>query len=340
MTGRILVERSGLAFVTDLGRTTGPRFGLATNGALDQRSAKVANVLVANDLNAPLIEITAFELSLRVEAELLIAVTGAELSFTVNGYQRPQWQPVAVSRGDYVVIGPMTRGLRAYLAIYGSVEATYLLDSCAPDSAIGFGAALHPGEVLTTNIDSVRAVNPYLGVPFFNFEALPAPMLSMPLIDVTDGPDIDEFGDEAPHLFTKPYTLSPVSNHIGLRFAGGPIPQRCTSDEKLSRGVPIGAVEVAHGDELLVLHRGRGVTAGYPVLGVVTASSLDTLAQVRPAQQVRFRRTDVATAVLCRRAENQKLRALAQRVGNAFTELGLNVSSLDRNPDTATLTCS
>ena len=91
--------------------------------------------------------------------------------------------------------------------------------------------------------------------------------------------------------------IGDTSNHIGLRLRRHrrrrPAGAR-TGDEVLSRGVPIGAVEVPAGDELMVLHRGRGVTAGYPVLAVVTATGLSRLGQARPGQSVSFARVPLA----------------------------------------------
>jgi allophanate hydrolase subunit 2 len=107
-----------------------------------------------------------------------------------------------------------------------------------------------------------------------------------------------------------------------LRFAGEP-PVRQTSGEILSRGVPVGAVEVPAGTEVLVLHRGRGVTAGYPVLGVVTGAGLDALAQVRPGDEVRFRHCTLQQAVARTRSRRAASDALARRVATAFDGLGL-----------------
>jgi biotin-dependent carboxylase-like uncharacterized protein len=336
MTGYWRVEEAGSAVVTDLGRMAGPTFGLATNGALDQYSAQVANILVANNVSDPLIELTARGMRLRVHADLLVAVTGAELAFTVNGSSRPTWQPVFVADGDVVELGPTTRGLRAYLSVHGSFDAPHLLGSCAPDSVIGFGLNLRQGDEFAAKAAIPSATNPYLGVPLFNFPTVRPALEAVPTIYVTDGPDIEEFGTEATALFGATYTVSPVSNHIGLRLGGGPVPRRTTSGEVLSRAVPIGAVEAPPGDELLILHRGRGVTAGYPVLGVVTSASLDTLAQVRPGQQLRFQRTDVRAAIGLKRSQHQRVLALARRVGNAFTSLGIEVSGLEHQRPGAT----
>jgi biotin-dependent carboxylase-like uncharacterized protein len=331
MTGHWSVEEARLAVVTDLGRIAGPTLGLATNGALDQYSAQVANILVANNVSDPLIELTAMGMKLRVhDAYLLIAVTGAELALTVNGSRRAMWQPVMLAHGDVVELGPMTRGLRAYLSVHGSLDAPYLLGSCAPDTVIGFGLHLSTGDQFAARTAIPSVVNPYLGVSLFNFPTVPPTLEAIPTIYVTDGPDIEEFGTQAAALFGPEYTVSPVSNHIGLRLGGGPVPRRMRGGEILSRAVPVGAVEAPPGDELLILHRGRAVTAGYPVLGVVTSASLDTLAQVRPGQQVRFQRTDVHAAIGLKRSQHQRVQGLVGRVMNAYTSLGIDVSALER----------
>jgi allophanate hydrolase subunit 2 len=69
------------------------------------------------------------------------------------------------------------------------------------------------------------------------------------------------------------------------------------------------------------LHRGRGVTAGYPVLAVVTTTGLDALGQVRPGQVVRFRRRTVAEAVAACRARRGAIDALRVRATNVYSSL-------------------
>ena len=59
--------------------------------------------------------------------------------------------------------------------------------------------------------------------------------------------------------------------------------------EILSRGVPVGAVQVPPSGGLLVLLYGRLLTAGYPIPYVATTVSLDTLGQVRPGDQLVLR---------------------------------------------------
>ena len=322
MNGRIVVEQSGNSVVTDLGRFRGPRFGLPVNGALDQFSARAANILAGNPDNAPLLEVTALDFRMRADQDILIAVTGAPLTLTVGGREQPQWEPVSVCAGEAVAIRGIHTGLRSYLAIHGSVDAPLLMGSCAPDTVIGFGLKLGEGTVLGIRRSVAPLRQPYFDIPLFRLGLERPAMGSELVVDVTDGPDVAEFGDTASLLFASGYTVSGRSNHIGLRL-GGQLPERMSNAEVLSRGVPVGAVEVPNREELLVLHRGRGVTAGYPVLAVATSLGLDVLAQARPGDVVRFRKTTVAEATLAYRAAMRRLESLRTTVNTVFKLLGV-----------------
>ena len=322
MSGSLIIQQPGNSVVTDLGRFRGPRFGLPVNGALDQFSARAANILAANADNVPLLEITALDFRMRATGDLLIAVTGAPLTLTVDGRECPQWEPVSVRAGETVAVRRITGGLRAYLAVHGSVEAPVLLGSCAPDTVIGFGLRLSEGTELKTSRSVSPIRQPYFDLPLFRLGLTRPEFSSRAVIDVTDGPDVDEFGETAELLYTTEYTVSARSNHIGLRL-GGALPERQSSAEVLSRGVPVGAIEVPSREELLVLHRGRGVTAGYPVLAVVTSRSLDTLAQARPGHTITFRKTTVPEATAKHRAALRELENLRSRVSTVFALLGI-----------------
>lgn len=324
MNPHLTMTAAGRSVVTDLGRVRGPGVGLPVGGALDQYSARVANILVANDESAPLLEAVAFDTAFVSDAETLIAVTGAPVTLTVGGVERPLWEPVPVPAGAEVRIALMVGGMRAYVAVHGSFEVPTLLGSCAPDPVIGFGEQLADGARIALTARTPAPVNPFFGISLFNFGVDRPFFGGHAVVDVTDGPDVDEFAGTADRLFTGPFRVTTRSNHIGLRLTGK-LPERIRTDEVLSRGVPIGAVEVPPGDELLVLHRGRGVTAGYPVLGVVTSTSLDTLGQARPETDVTFRRISVEQAARDARYWRERLDALRDRVTTVYSCIGADL---------------
>ena len=156
-----------------------------------------------------------------------------------------------------------------------------LLGSCAPDVAAGFGTVLKVGSTLDVRATVGPIINPYFDMALFNLGVLVPYIGDDLIIEVVDGPDFDQFAGTAGRLFSNAYTVTAKSNHVGLRMTGV-LPARANTGAMISRGVPVGAVEVPPGDEPLGPHGGRGVTAGYPVLAVVTPLSLDELGQARP----------------------------------------------------------
>jgi biotin-dependent carboxylase-like uncharacterized protein len=313
---QLLVDSARSCVVTDLGRTAGPARGLAVNGALDQFAARAANVLAGNLPTDPLLEATGFGLTFRPTHDVLIAVTGAPARPSIDGLPHPAWAPLSVRAGQTVHVAVAETGLRAYVAVHGGLDVPRLMGSVAPDSMIGFGTEAVPGAELPLLRSHPPLVNPVFGATVFQF-GVPRAAHVPTVLDVIDGPDAGEFGSELEKLFSSPYSVTPRINHVGLRL-GGPVPQRSVTGEVLSRGVPVGAVEAPAGDELLVLMRGRGVTAGYPVLAVLTSTAQDVAAQLRPGGRIRFRRTTAAAATAAYLDRRRLLDQIAVRARSAF----------------------
>ena len=291
----MLIVEPGYTWVTDLGRFAGASLGLSVNGALDQFSASVANVLVANHRNATLLEVLRSGLTFVAEENLLVSVTGARCTVRIDGAYAPMWLPVSVRQGQTVRLAVGHTGLRTYLAVRGGFDVPRLLGSCAPDSMLGFGTQLGAGDRLAGPIETPALRNAYFDLPLIRLMIDRHRGYASGSVDVTDGPDYGEFGDSAELLYTTSYEVSSRSNHVGLRLTGD-LPRRRTGGEVLSRGVPVGAIEVPSREGLLLLHRGRGVTAGYPVLAVVTGAGLDVVAQAQPGKHLRFRRVTITEA--------------------------------------------
>lgn len=317
MTAHLTITRPGLSAVTDLGRTGAGRVGQLSGGALDQHSARVANALVGAAPANPVIEAVAMDFAAHTPTDLLIAVTGASARVAVDGIAMPTREPFVWPAGTELVISGIHDGLRTYVAVHGELLGPRLLGSVAPDSVLGFSGPLRRGQRIAVRPDTRLLHNPFLDVPVFRLRPFAPTLPDSWAIPITDGPDRAQFGATADALLTGGFVVGPKSNHIGLRLTAAPdarLPVRESSQEVLSRGVPIGAVEVPAGDELLILHRGRGVTAGYPVLAVVTSLGLSRLAQAREGQRVTFVRQSVTEAVAAARDHERRLDQLRYRV--------------------------
>jgi biotin-dependent carboxylase-like uncharacterized protein len=317
----LVIRRSGHAVVQDLGRPGLAHLGIAGNGAADQHAARVANILVGNADHAPLLEATASELAVTALRPLLVAVTGAPRHVLVDGRSLPAWETLALHSGATLTVPAAEVGIRSYLAINGAIEGSAVLGSVAPDALYGVGRRLHPDDEvrIDTHYRGPIEADPLSGV--FRFGAEPIAVSEHPTIDVTAGPDLLRLRDDAAWLGER-YTVAPESDHVGLRLSG-PLIEQNVATEILSRGVPVGAVEVPSSSGLIVLLRARLLTAGYPVIAVVTTAALDRLGQVGPGYTVEFAMCDMASArAELRTLESQRDR-LADRVCAALVASGL-----------------
>lgn len=308
------ITEPGLSVVTDMGRR-GLGQGLSAHGALDQQSARLANALVGNDLGAPVLEATAFDVAFAVSHDCLLAVTGAAGSLTVGGSAARLRTPVLARQGQAVAVRGIRRGLRSYVAVYGSFSVPGYVGSCAPDPVIGFGRRCRAGDRLR-----LSAPTPPLAHPEFQHAlirvAAPDLLSRRSVVPVTDGPDVAEFGETIQRLYDHPFEVGDRSDAVGIRLSGR-APTRTSRREPRSTGVAIGAIEVTSGNQIIALHRGRGITAGYAIAAVVTRIGLDRLAQARPGDRVTFRRVTELDAVLAHRRQvlsAERIRARARHV--------------------------
>ncbi|MGY0064404.1 5-oxoprolinase subunit C family protein [Streptomyces sp. LZ34] len=330
----VALEITGTGWVTtfqDLGRHDTERHGVPTGGAADQHSAAVANLLVGNPRGATLIENLGGELALVPDADVLLAVAGAPARVTVGGAPADSWSPLVVPAGHEVrVRGDMNRGARTYLAVNGALIAQTLLGSAAPDARMGFGQAVTRGSRVLLDTEFGGFGRRLFEPPLFR---LPVPV---PRFD--DGPwVVDVVASHGIHTIAgirevveeATYVVTARSNHVGLRL-DGPVRHPDTDTEIVSHGVPIGALQIPHADELIVLGRYRSLTAGYPIVGVASRASLSLLGQAGPGRELRFRWTDRETSLRRFTRREAEVRALGHAAAEAFGALGFT-APLSRN---------
>jgi len=315
----ITVESAGVATVQDLGRPGHGHQGISLNGASDRWSAQVANTLVGNPPGAPLLEVTGSSLTLGVDADVLVCVTGAESEPTVAGRPAPSWDPFVVQARASLVVPAPVHGLRTYVAFAGGLRARTVLGSVAPDRMLGVGGHLGRGDEFTLASCLCGWRHPYSDHPLLRLGATRPTWTDRTVLGVTAGPELGEYDEVG---LRGPWTVSAQSDAVGLR-AEGPTPARAGNAEILSRGVPVGAVEVPPSGGLLILLHGRLVTAGYPVPYVATTTALDRLGQVRPGEELLLREIALSDAVTQGRVRRQRLSELARRTATALRTSGL-----------------
>ena len=278
----VTVVRAGpLSTVQDGGRVGLAHLGVPRGGSLDRPAAALANRLVGNDENAAVIETTFSGLAVRAATSLTVAVAGAAAPVTVQGRSVPFGVAVAVLAGQLLDVGPAVSGVRSYLAVGGGLAPPTVLGSRSRDTLAGLGPApLADGDTL--------AVGPVTAGPATVDYTVPPATTSPTMLRMSPGPRADRFGDVGlAVLLGSTYEVSPLSNRIGARLVGPPVP-RLSDDELESEGMVLGAVQVPPDGQPVVLLADHPTTGGYPVIAVVDPVGLAALAQARPGSVVRF----------------------------------------------------
>lgn len=81
---------------------------------------------------------------------------------------------------------------------------------------------------------------------------------------------------------------------MGMRLEGPAVP--CPSQNMLSEGICLGAVQVPADGQPIVLLKDRQTIGGYPKIGAVLARDTASLAQLRPGDTLHFEEVDLYQA--------------------------------------------
>ena len=304
----ITVLRPGLfTTVQDEGRWGHQGSGVAVSGALDTFSLRQANALLGNDRGAAAIEVTLAGSEMRFDADVTVAITGADLGATLDGVR------IALNSAAQCVSGSVLRfterrsGTRTYVGVAGGIDVPPVLGSRATHvtSAMGGvrGRPLAAGDILgvtpTRRPRSSRQTDLSQGAP-----------RGGAALRVLPGPQDDWFEDDAFRaLEDGRFRIAPQSNRMGYRLEGARIPRK-PDREMISDATFHGAIQVPPSGEPILLMADRQTTGGYPQIATVISADLPVAAQLAPGDWIEFRMCSRADALAALIAQEGRLLAL------------------------------
>ena len=285
-----VLEPGPLLTVQDQGRHGWAHVGVPVAGAADRGSAARANRLVGNPAGAALFESTLGGCRLRLRADRTVAVTGALVDVTVDGFPARIDVPLPLKAGSELALGPCRRGVRAYLAVAGGLDVAAVLGSRSTDTLSGLGPApLAAGERVGLGGAAGGGAGgaERTAVPVPPPTPLPDPRTVLE-VQARWGPRAGWLAPEGKQVFaTAEFVVAASSDRTGVRMEGPRL--RPGRDGQIpSEGMVAGAVQLPPGGHPIVLMRNHPPTGGYPVVAVVDESGVDALAQAAPGQRVRF----------------------------------------------------
>jgi len=290
------VEEPGLhTTIQDSGRFGFQKDGISPAGPMDPYAFRMANTLVGNSWDDAAIEMTMVGPSLCFLESSVIAVSGANLTPTLDGEKIPMWASVFVEKGQELSFGKPKHGARAYLAIAGGIQSKEILHSRSTYTKAKIGGlnghALEAGDLVPGLNLSAEELAKRKGKilsknvrPFYQ---------SHHLVRVI--PDEQEilFTEKALSTFyTHSFKVTPQSDRMGYRIQGKKLTFN-TEVDILSDAVAFGSIQVPSDGDPIILMADRQTTGGYPKIGTIISHDLWKVAQLLPGQTLSFQRSSI-----------------------------------------------
>lgn len=323
--------------VQDLGRAGYQKYGVVVGGAADSYALRIGNALIGNEEGAAVLEMTLSGAALHFERETLIAVTGGDLSPSLDGVPLPMWRPVLVSEGAELRFGIAKSGCRAYLAAAGGFDVPPVMGGRGTYLRAGIGGFKgrelraddvlplgEPGEIAQRLAEQLAwksaasGRKPFASVSRYadnRYIALGSTTLT---VRAMRGPEFEAFeAASRQSWFNQPFEATPQSDRMGCRLIG-PALQLKRPLEMLSEAVAPGTVQVPPDGNPILLLADRQTAGGYPRIAQIAAVDLPVAAQLRPGQRISFCEITVQEAEILYRRREEQIRIMKRFMEFAF----------------------
>jgi len=266
------VLKSGLyATVQDLGRFGYASAGVPISGAMDQYSSKLANLLLANDENAAVIEIAFGGSSFHFLKDTSICLSGADLNAEINGKKIRFNHSVKVKANSVLTFVKPVYGFRCYLAVKGGFLNKKVLGSRSYFKEVTKNYVLKKNdELLYTEVNRPQKQSlSTVRVAKEHFNSIS--------IAVFKGPEYELLTkSQQQALHTTKFTVAKSHSRMGYKLNET---IENSLESMLTAATMPGTVQLTPSGTLIVLMRDCGVTGGYPRVLQLADESISRLAQ-------------------------------------------------------------
>ncbi len=284
----IIVKQPGTRLtIQDAGRPGHRHEGIPRSGAADKLSFALANYMVGNAWDKPALECVLGGQHFRFEADMTVAIAGAEMWAQVNGQNVKNFSHFKVKAGDILTFSFARIGCRAYLAVPGGFEGDPFLGSVSTYLPANLGG--HMGRSLQSNDrlktqpgqQQPRSI-PKSYIPQFSDHVV---------LRALEGPEFYQLClPSQRHLFVDPYRATQNTNRMGARLKGNRVVPNETKHMISSPLLPGTLQCPADGQPILAMTDGH-CTGGYLRALQVIRADLWQLGQIKPGSKISFRRS-------------------------------------------------
>ena len=278
----------------DKGRDNLYHIGIPFSGAMDNRNYLLANKLVGNKLDLPVIEFAYQGPLLKFYGDKLnITITG-DVVFKIRQNNKEIngncYETYELKNEDEIDILSTNKSVYGYLAVGGELDLKFQWNSCSINTKANIGSnngkKLENGQkinILNINSDQSKKKTNYINSKVEN-------------IRVIKGPNFDYFSQEGKKIFfEKEFSVSKLSDRMGMRLEGPKIENIVNTNIK-SEGLLKGVIQVPADGNPIIMLSDHGTIGGYPKIGVVASVDYDRLVQISPGSKIKFKEINLSDA--------------------------------------------
>ena len=298
----IRIQKNGLLdTIQDAGRFGFQHLGINPGGAMDIMAMKIANALVGNSLDEAVLEMHFPAAEIVFEETVLFALCGADFGATINDDLVPLYRPIIVQSGAILKFTKNCFGARVYMTIKGGFKADEWLKSFSTNllaNAGGFkGRSLQKNDVLSIqnyfSLSNFTASKPFTCL---SWSANISDFYVSRRLRFIPGAEYYDLAESSRKtLVSSDFMITKQSDRMGYRLKSIPL-QVDIKKEMISSAVTKGTIQLLPDGQLIILMAEHQTAGGYPRVGHMISTDINSLAQMKPGEKFTLQKTDIESA--------------------------------------------
>ena len=270
-----IISKGLYTTIQDEGRFGYRDIGIPSSGYMDKESAQIANIILNNPINNPLIEATLIGPTIEFEKSTLICITGSDFKPMLNENKISLYKAIEVRKGDILKINNSSIGSRCYISIKGDIKLDEVLGSKSFYPQINDSSIIEKGDELKFEANNSRP----------NYKLINQKFELNKNLKVFKGPEFNFINKGSINKIINQEFSIGINNRMAYNLK-----------EKIQAGInsiissPVipGTVQLTPSGQIIILHRDCQTTGGYPRILQLDENSLNNLAQLRTGDKIKF----------------------------------------------------
>jgi antagonist of KipI len=300
-----------LTTIQDLGRRGYQKYGVIVSGAMDTYSMRLSNILVGNEENEGVLEITLVGPSLKLEKGTLFSITGGDISPTISGKKIPMGRPIYLNNDCILKFGSCKVGCRSYLSIAGGFDVPRIMESKSTYLRSQFGGfkgrSLQKDDIISIGIqnsNSIKIIKKLEEIeskgdfisPNWYIKNFISQSAESTVIRVFEDRQFNKISEKSINVFfNSKFKIDSRSDRMGYRLSGEKIGLK-EKLEMISEEVSIGTIQIPPDGNPIILLADVQTTGGYPKIAHVVSVDIQKIIQLKPNDKIEFKKITLKEA--------------------------------------------